>query len=427
MHHEALDRAADDAGVAVGRRADRVRRARRGRAPPTSPSGITAPSAAPAEQRGVGAQVGRGQPGDLVGHLVDRFQVEVGAEAQGQLDGDPPVLHGGAGRASPCGPGAGGGPRGSSSSPASPRPAPPAGTRGPASVLGVGKASTATTNGTLASARRARSRSGKSDSGSAPSRTSASMRPSAAAAEDPGGVEAPLGGHATPGGLEPGPAGVEGHPPRQEPGRQAEVEPTVDVAAPQRREEPDPGHVAQRRGGRHGGVGRLGQRRPPEDDDDRPLVAGLAPQERGRRPQFGVGSRRSERRRRPARLDRSPERWRPARPAAASVSASGSAGGSAGAEGPAGSVGGADEDSAAGSPTGLGGSRRLGRRRRGLGAAPPPQLELEPAGRGRRGARPIAAASPGRWRSDHIGVAGQARRRRRRSRSGGPSGRRRPA
>ena len=192
LHDEALDRAADDARVAVGRRADRVRGpAEDGFLHLAQRDHRTV--GRPAEQRGVGAQRGPGaSAGDLVGHLVDRFQVEVGAEAQGQLDGDTPVLHGRARRASPCGPGAAGGPRGSSSSPASRPPAPPAGTRGPASVLGVGKASTATTNGTLASARRARSRSGKSDSGSAPSRTSAWMRPSAAAAEDPGRVEPPL-------------------------------------------------------------------------------------------------------------------------------------------------------------------------------------------------------------------------------------------
>src|SRR5207248_9362414 len=57
---------------------------------------------------------------------------------------------------------------------------------------------------------------------------------------------------------------------------------------PQCREEPDPAEVAQRGGGRHGGVGRFGERRPAEDDHDRPLVTGFAADELGGRPQCGI-------------------------------------------------------------------------------------------------------------------------------------------
>ena len=112
-----------------------------------------------------------------------------------------------------------------------------------ASVLGVGKASTARTNGTLASARRARSRSGKSDSGSAPRRISAWIRPSAAAARMPAVSSPALGGGPAPGGLEPGPAGVERDPPGQESRRQTEVQCAVDVAAPQGGQEPHAGEA----------------------------------------------------------------------------------------------------------------------------------------------------------------------------------------
>ena len=203
-------------------------------------AGSTTPSRARADERRVDARERRRDPGDLVLDLVDGLEVEVGAEAGRELAGDPPGLHRRALGRDLAGRGAARGLRGWSSCRAA-RPTPWAGAR-----RRRARSRRRGTRRRRRSARpstaplvRARGR-GSRRAG----RTRAARAPSPAGRggpQDAGGVEARRVGHAPHASATVLPAGVERDPSGEEPGRQAEVERAVDVAAAQRREEPDVG------------------------------------------------------------------------------------------------------------------------------------------------------------------------------------------
>ena len=229
-HHHALDRAADDAGVAVGRGADRVGGATQDGIFKLAQRDHDAVDR-PAEQGGVGARVGWGESGDLVGDLVDRFQVEVDPETQRQLDGDPPVLHGGTGgrdlpgQTQQAALEVRGGP-----------PLLPGQGHGQEHMGGIGARRRKGVDG------HDERRLGQRPAGQvAIGEVGQRVRPEedqrlqpalGGGGQDAGGVEPPPGGDPAPGGLEPRPSGIERDPPGQEAGRQAEVESTVNVVAP---------------------------------------------------------------------------------------------------------------------------------------------------------------------------------------------------
>ena len=133
-------------------------------------------------------------------------------------------------------------------------------------------APTATTNRTLSSAARTSARSGKSAITSAPSSTSVSTVPSAAAARAPA-VSSPAPRAPAPRGGEVVARGVEGDPTGEESRRQPEIERAVHVAAAQRGEELRVGQPGQRRGRLHDRVGGLRHRLATEDHDDVALAA----------------------------------------------------------------------------------------------------------------------------------------------------------
>ena len=224
-------------------------RVERGRAPaadghrPGRQRGHHAVGGAVRVEHGPGdAPVGRGQPLDLVPHVPDRVEAQVGAEVDGQLGGDHPVRPGLARRhqllAQPADPAleVGGGAR------------PLVGLGGGEHHVGVlgdrpGAVATATTNSAPVEAPAAASRrSGKSASGSAPSSTSDPTaapsawprrppRPGCRRCPAPGlGAPSPRPGRTSPGPLE-------GHPAGQDARGQAHVQGAEHVAPAEGRQE----------------------------------------------------------------------------------------------------------------------------------------------------------------------------------------------